>query len=512
MASASKGWSTKAAATTIATALRSALLAPATAPELSALKKKLEALAHFPLPIPASSSPDAIGAVAEVARCEAAPFAATAADEISPSRRSKLGDARRSVKGGSRSRSSEMATPQASLRMLCLPERNGRRPLALESAPPQTSDEGAAIVEASPGVSAGSARVTIAFRSAHAASQRQQHRSWRIRRARSHHDSRRSAARESPAQIKDVTATAHPFGGCLSLTLDVGRRAIFGRRGRRGWSRRRGGSRSLAKKFRCCSLRRMRGLHMKARAPETHAKPPRSQLGGRSFVTTCPKAIASPSSCELHQRVKRKSARTPFRSIRCAQKCIGSRKNGSEITHRRIERVKVERGQDELWVLLASPCGVTAERSADAGISATFLTRRAASIGGPRIGSDVTLEPWFSADGVGLVAHGRRTRRRRSDRTRTTNCRCRRTLFCRRADRLRDVVGCTRIAVSSTPKAQTHASWRRSRMAFIRTIPRGSMHAAPPTRLRDLRTAPCSRAPTICAAAPLSRRHHRQQK
>ncbi|MBK9263532.1 MAG: hypothetical protein IPM54_27460 [Polyangiaceae bacterium] len=65
-------------------------------------------------------------------------------------------------------------------------------------------------------------------------------------------------------------------------------------------------------------------------------------------------------------------------------------------------RVAVERGQGELWVLVASPCGVGDEGAADAGITALSLLSAVAAHG---MTSGVTLEPWIGADGAGLFAH-----------------------------------------------------------------------------------------------------------
>ncbi|KYF65256.1 hypothetical protein BE15_05970, partial [Sorangium cellulosum] len=62
----------------------------------------------------------------------------------------------------------------------------------------------------------------------------------------------------------------------------------------------------------------------------------------------------------------------------------------------------VERGQGEVWVLLASPCGVAAEGLYDAG--ATALAALAA-VQTRRRELDVTIEPWVTADAVGVIAH-----------------------------------------------------------------------------------------------------------
>ena len=66
-------------------------------------------------------------------------------------------------------------------------------------------------------------------------------------------------------------------------------------------------------------------------------------------------------------------------------------------------RLSVERGQGELWLLLASPCGVAEEGLPDAGASA--LATLAAIAGEARRSSDVALEPWIGSDGVGVLAH-----------------------------------------------------------------------------------------------------------
>jgi len=65
-------------------------------------------------------------------------------------------------------------------------------------------------------------------------------------------------------------------------------------------------------------------------------------------------------------------------------------------------RVLVERGQGEVWVLLASPCGVAEEGVNDAG--ATALAALAA-VQLRRQGREIALEPWVTAEGVGVIAH-----------------------------------------------------------------------------------------------------------
>lgn len=66
-------------------------------------------------------------------------------------------------------------------------------------------------------------------------------------------------------------------------------------------------------------------------------------------------------------------------------------------------RLRAEPGQSELWVLLGSPCGTLGESNDNAGQSALALTMAA-----HEASADVELEPWITADAVGLLAHSPR--------------------------------------------------------------------------------------------------------
>lgn len=64
-------------------------------------------------------------------------------------------------------------------------------------------------------------------------------------------------------------------------------------------------------------------------------------------------------------------------------------------------RQRVEAGQSEFWMLVATPCGTT-ETKDDAGLGALVVRALAERT---RPDADVTLEPWVSPDGIGLLAH-----------------------------------------------------------------------------------------------------------
>lgn len=65
-------------------------------------------------------------------------------------------------------------------------------------------------------------------------------------------------------------------------------------------------------------------------------------------------------------------------------------------------RTAVERGQGEVWVLLASPCGVAEEGPLDAGVGALATVAAVETL---RHKEGVAVDPWISADGVGVIAH-----------------------------------------------------------------------------------------------------------
>jgi hypothetical protein len=66
------------------------------------------------------------------------------------------------------------------------------------------------------------------------------------------------------------------------------------------------------------------------------------------------------------------------------------------------KRVVLEQGQGRLWLLLASPCGAGDEGVDDAGMTA--LAAAAAVQSRRRHEREIQLEPWVSADGVGVLA------------------------------------------------------------------------------------------------------------
>lgn len=72
-------------------------------------------------------------------------------------------------------------------------------------------------------------------------------------------------------------------------------------------------------------------------------------------------------------------------------------------TPRLERRQRIEAGQGEIWILLASPCGARGESELSAGLTATVLHALAARTAHA---PDLAIEPWTTADGAGLLVHG----------------------------------------------------------------------------------------------------------
>lgn len=95
----------------------------------------------------------------------------------------------------------------------------------------------------------------------------------------------------------------------------------------------------------------------------------------------------------------------PHDAVSSADLARGLEQSRSRIEQPSLElRERQEPGQGELWMLLASPCGATAETLSEAG--ALALSLQALARGADNAG--VQLEPWISPDGVGLLAHAPR--------------------------------------------------------------------------------------------------------
>ncbi|MGH7283513.1 MAG: hypothetical protein ACRELY_18460, partial [Polyangiaceae bacterium] len=384
--------------TSVAMALRAAISTPVVASELEAAKKSLAALSHRPAPMASAGNAEAHNAIDEVMRCEGTPyFQGNEADlslaELEAWRSAVAGEGRLAfaVVGSA-------AIENDASRILI---GGARWPRAATSTASTTHSDGLAFVEASPLVPPGTARVHIAFRDPSAA--RTTTAVADLADPRGALASRLAAlgTPRAPVDLRAITATAHPLGGCLGVSIDVGG-ARFGEDSA-GAAGRVADAVVLARQEVALDLD---ASHASARAAIREGDPREAAALAswwalvhddspeKKAVSVLVETNAAPhtdapnaASDALHAAVDR------------ATKALGS-----PIAE---AHVRVERGQEDVWVLMASPCGTLTERSADGGLGAAFVVG-AASAGSERVEPDVSLEAWITPGGLGLVAHGPR--------------------------------------------------------------------------------------------------------
>ncbi|HTV22100.1 MAG TPA: hypothetical protein VMG12_25595 [Polyangiaceae bacterium] len=113
-------------------------------------------------------------------------------------------------------------------------------------------------------------------------------------------------------------------------------------------------------------------------------------------VTADPAVIESPPRRMVHYVGPLADSNGPERAARSLAVPPGAPPPSLEL------RRALEPGQGQFWMLLATPCGTNAEDGTSAGALALGL--HAAALENDRQ-LDVSLEPWLSVDGVGLLAH-----------------------------------------------------------------------------------------------------------
>jgi len=215
----------------------------------------------------------------------------------------------------------------------------------------------------------------------------------------------RLANLEVPFRLREVAGTAHTNGGCVGVVIeatsaaaangvDVAARvadavalvhveadARLGEaaalRDGRSLARRAGDAREAAERAAWWAL-----------APAKESAP-KSFAG--SVTLAMPARRTSPKDKEAIEPPKETVAAAIERSTQAWRKPVAE------------GRVRVEPGQGEAWLLVASPCGTDSEGETDAGLTALF-TVAAAELA--KATTDARVEPWLVADGAGLLVHG----------------------------------------------------------------------------------------------------------
>jgi hypothetical protein len=409
-------------ATALAQSLAAALKAPVTAADLPAVGKKLAILARSPL---------ADAALEAVSRCEASVLApagthggtvgasageneggsAVTVEMLEAWRRGAVGLGRVSLATAGKGSlgdavASALATGPA------WPE---GAPVPPE--PPLAGD--ARTYDATGDVPAGGARVTLSARAQGAADA--------VRAAEALGDpngalAARLGGLDAPASLRDVTATAHARGGCVTVSFEFLPRDLAV-----DASARVAAAIALARQEVATELGGVPGPSGAAGSPPTvgtiarRAGDPREAADLAAWWALNapdPDAAGEPRIAAAVGMGGGREAAAALRGLSGSQENAVVAARGEAI---RVEldraivawhepvveaRAKVERGQGDLWLALGSPCGTLAEMQSDAGLGAAFALAAADRTRTALRGTGASAEGWAAPDGIGVIVHG----------------------------------------------------------------------------------------------------------
>jgi hypothetical protein len=213
----------------------------------------------------------------------------------------------------------------------------------------------------------------------------------------------RLASLEAPARLRSVTATAHVDGGCLAATVDLEAHNLsVDTAGRIATAA------SLARQEIAVELTDVAPDPGLARSLATRAADPRDAAERAAWWALTGTTAGGDLGAGVRLIVGLATAKDAAQPAAFAR----SDEIRSEIDRATLAwqapvveaRTRVEHGQGELWVLVASPCGTSTESSGDAGLNAAVaLSATLQALDGA---GDADVEPYVSADGVGVLAHG----------------------------------------------------------------------------------------------------------
>jgi hypothetical protein len=370
-------------------------------PALAAVARKVEALAHRPLPD---------RALADMARCTGEAYgigneATPSALELDAWRRAAHGLGRVAVAtAGDAALADAVAAALANA-----PTWPAATPVVASPSP--TADAPAIVYDASGEIPPGGARIIVTARTNTP--------EQAVASAPVLGDSRgplasRLAALDAPGRLRSVVATAHVDGGCLAATIDLSPRDIASDTAGRIATAAALARQELAVEISDVATPRdlRRALAMRAADPRDAAERAawwalsRQRQGRDEIIPTVTVGVAAtrdPPEPAVGSNPRRPGPHT----TPAIADTIRAEIDRATIAWREpvVEgRTRVERGQGEAWVLVASSCGTLPEAGHDAGVGAVMAT--AAAMRAADETSDARVEPLVLADGVGVLAHG----------------------------------------------------------------------------------------------------------
>ena len=211
----------------------------------------------------------------------------------------------------------------------------------------------------------------------------------------------RLGALDAPARVREVVATAHARGGCLAVTFEMAARDLGD-----GAPARIATAVALARQELAVELEGAPTDSAAARAAARGATDPREAAERAAWW-----AIADDRTDGAGTRAAiavgiaggREAPRDGAGGNPLHTAVRSALDRATVAWHEPVMdvRTRVERGQGEVWVLVGSPCGTAAEAEGDAGLGA------GAALAMIKDAADVTVEPYVTPEGVGVLAHGR---------------------------------------------------------------------------------------------------------
>ncbi len=383
-------------ASRFAEALRAALLTPVTAddPALAAVARKASALAARPL---------ADHALADVAQCTGEAFgngndAAPSAAELESWRASAHALGRLAIATAGDD-ALATATAHALAEAPAWPHAAAIAPAFL--APP--ADAGVVVYDASGAMAPGGARIFVTARTTTA--------ERAVAAASLLGDLRgplasRLAALESPARLRSVVATAQRDGGCLAATIDLAAHDLGADAPARIAT-----AAALARQELAVEVTDTTAAPDFGAALATRASDPRDAAERAAWWSLAGHRAGAPDADVRVHLVVGVATTRDASEVEAGARAESIRNELDRATlawHARIvdARTRVERGQGDVWVLVASPCGTAAESPGDAGAGAAIA--RAAATQAASGAGDAQAEPFVATDGVGVLVHGPR--------------------------------------------------------------------------------------------------------
>jgi hypothetical protein len=386
----------------VVAAIRAALLTPvgATGPEMTAVTRKLAALALRPIPDPALYA---------TTRCTGEPFPLPLpkdGGEVAPLSAPTVEAWRAATAGLGRVVFAAVGPREEVLALAASVGEGPAWPTAVVPAVGTRSPatDGLQVYDATPDLPSGAARLTLTLHTASA--ERAAAAAESLGRTRGALFARLGAL-EPAARVREVTATAHVGGGCLVMTVDLPPPDAMA-----DPPTALAAAANVLREQMLIDVADARVSGASARDLANHAGDPGEAAERAAFWTLVLGAAppAAPPEPSEPVAVAVGLAMGASASDPLTERSKAIRAELDRVATERGEPVaeirgRLERGQPQLWVLLASPCGTEAETEADAGAAAVATLAAAERARDDTRGSDAAAEGWAAPDGVGVLAH-----------------------------------------------------------------------------------------------------------